>query len=589
MLQECLEVFEKLIKEKGDRVIIDAYVPKDGTYQLVEITDSGFQIINTLEIFYDKKKDFIEGSAEDDYRFISMLDYYSKLVDMNKPMDSSKIIHSNNFLSFAVKKESIQSQKLTREIIENYYQILKYPGTKYEKKKKSKILYDNLEEELGPPDIGLIESIQQYMLGENIWDGVNLEKKGYMKIFFLFPDRDKTKEYYIRESRRYIIPNIYNNNDFNLIEDGKIFGLSNNNMGMNAKKPYLENKTRKISMPNLISQEEALLQNQMFDYFMSQVSKGKNNFYINNDEDEPEIKAYTNTDEPEFLQSGYYLRMKKEKNEVSIQQADVIVDYNPNLKKTFVLADDIILSEKISEKVREKYGNYNRLWEIKALIDTAFFEGKLRYGFDTEAKDLSFSNDTVKQCFLICREQLMGWFWMGIDTCIYEILDNVTLRLIKNSIIENKIFDAQHQFNMRWSLLSYLNENRRVGKNMSQIRSALREHINMAGNEEWDFSSDDEFAYAVGQTVSYLLSLSKAKEKDESCINTFLDARNMKTIKEKLLQLYKKYNYGIIHNNEGRFGKMAAAVMEYEPDAINNEMIMAGFVSSSLIYEKKKN
>lgn len=589
MLQECLEVFEKLIKEKGDRVIIDAYVPKDGTYQLVEITDSGFQIINTLEIFYDKKKDFIEGSTEDDYRFISMLDYYSKLVDMNKPMDSSKTIHSNNFLSFAVKKESIQSQKLTREIIENYYQILKYPGTKYEKKKKSKILYDNLEEELGSPDIDLIESIQQYMLGENIWDGVNLEKKGYMKIFFLFPDRDKTKEYYIRESRRYFIPNIYNNNDFNLIEDGKIFGLSNNNMGMNAKKPYLENKTRKISMPNLISQEQALLQNQMFDYFMSQVSKGKNNFYINNDEDEPEIKAYTNTDEPEFLQSGYYLRMKKEKNEVSIQQADVIVDYNPNLKRTFVLADDIILSEKISEKVREKYGNYNRLWEIKALIDNAFFEGKLRYGFDTEAKDLSFSNDTVKQCFLICREQLMGWFWMGIDTYIYEILDNVTLRLIKNSIIENKIFDAQNQFNVRWSLLSYLNENRRVGKNMSQIRSALREHINMAGNEEWDFSSDDEFAYAVGQTVSYLLSLSKAKEKDESCINTFLDARNTKTIKEKLLQLYKKYNYGIIHNNEGRFGKMAAAIMEYEPDAINNEMIMAGFVSSSLIYEKKKN
>ena len=109
----------------------------------------------------------------------------------------------------------------------------------------------------------------------------------------------------------------------------------------------------------------------------------------------------------------------------------------------------------------------------------------------------------------------------------------------------------------------------------------------MPGSEDWDFSSDDEFAYAVGQAVSYLLTLSKAKDKDESCINTFLDAKNAVTIKNKLMQLYKKYNYGIIHNNEGRFGKMAAAIMEYEPKIINNEIIMAGFVSSSLIYEKK--
>lgn len=588
MLQECLEVFETLMEEKGDRVITDAYVPKDGTYRLVEITDSEFRVINTVEISYDKRNNCITGSTESDYGFLAILDYYSKLVDMNKPVDSSKTIHTNNFLSLAVKKESIKSHKLTNEIMEGYYQVLKNPETKYQKKKNSKILYDSVEEKIGKPDVELIERIKKYVLKDDIWDGVNLDKKDYMKIFFVFPDREKTKEYYRKESRRYLIPNIYNNNDFNVIENGRIYGLSNNNMGMNAKKPYLENKTRKISIPNLIGQEQALLQNQMFDYFMSQISRGKNNIYINNDEEEPEIKAYTNTEEPEFLKSGYYLRMKKEKNEVSIQQADVIVDYNPNLEKSFRLSDDIIMSDKISEKVREKYEkNYHRLWEIKGLIDTAFFEGKLRYAFDAEAKDLSFGNNTVKQCFLMCREQLMNWFWIGIDTYVYEVMDHITLQLIKNSIMENKIFDAQHQFNVRWSLLNYLKEDRKAGETMGQIRKTLREHINMPGSEDWDFSSDDEFAYAVGQAVSYLLTLSKAKDKDESCINTFLDAKKAVTIKNKLMQLYKKYNYGIIHNNEGRFGKMAAAIMEYEPKIINNEIIMAGFVSSSLIYEKK--
>lgn len=592
MIKEYLEVFEKWIAEKGIRIITDAYIPKNGVYRLIQITDSGFEIISTLEISYDKKNDYVSGSEHMDYRFIVELDYYSKLLEMNKPIDSSKTIHTNNYFSFAIRNENIQNIESKKAIIESYYQILENPEKKYQGKKNALPLYKSIEKEIGKPDIDLIEKIQKYVLEEKWCDGINLDKldkKDYIKIFFVFPDREKTKKCYEKESRRYIIPNIYNNNDFNIFQGEETFGLSNNNMNMNAKKPYLENKTRKISTPNLISQKQALLQNQMFDYFMTIVSRGKNCVYLINNDDEPEIRAYKNTEEPKYLQSGYYLRMKKEKNEVSIEQADIIVDYNSNLKKSFVLKDWIGLSEKVSEKVKENYKNdISRLWQIKETLDAAFFEGKLRYSFDAEAKDLSFNNDdTIKQCFLLCREQLINWFWKGIDTYIYELLDLITLRLIKNSIVKNRTFAAQHQFNVRWAVLNYLNEDRKAGENMGQIRNTLREHINMAGTVDWEFSSDDEFAYAVGQAVSYLLTKSKKKEKDEACINTFLVAKNVELIKKKLMQLYKKYNYSIIHNTENRFGKMAAAIMEYKPKEINSEMIMAGFVSSSLIYEKK--
>ena len=46
---------------------------------------------------------------------------------MNKPIDSKKVIHSNNYLAFAVKKESIVTGKLTEVIIDNYYDTLKNP------------------------------------------------------------------------------------------------------------------------------------------------------------------------------------------------------------------------------------------------------------------------------------------------------------------------------------------------------------------------------------------------------------------------------------------------------------------------------
>ena len=43
-----------------------------------------------------------------------MYDYYSKLVDMNKPMDTTKTIHSNNYLSVFIKKENIKKGNIKK-------------------------------------------------------------------------------------------------------------------------------------------------------------------------------------------------------------------------------------------------------------------------------------------------------------------------------------------------------------------------------------------------------------------------------------------------------------------------------------------
>lgn len=112
MLQEALEIFNKMLLE-NDRIVIDAYNLKDGTYRLIEMKDDEWKIKKTVDIFYDKKKKEIVGENDEDYFLIKQLDYYSKLLEMNKPIDPKKVIHTNNYLSIAVKKESIVSQKLT--------------------------------------------------------------------------------------------------------------------------------------------------------------------------------------------------------------------------------------------------------------------------------------------------------------------------------------------------------------------------------------------------------------------------------------------------------------------------------------------
>lgn len=589
MLREALEVFEQLLqKEKGERLVLDAHIPKDGTYRLIEMQESDWCIKKTLDISYDKKEGKLIGMADSDFRLIQELDYSSKLVEMNKPIDPKKVIHSNNFFTLFVKKDSILNHKLTVEIIKNYYNILRNPVTKYEKKTKAKQLYEAIDEKFGKPDDTIISAIENYVLNHNIWEGIDLEKKNYIKIFFIWSDKEKTRKYYRQEGERYLIPNIYNSNDFNMQDCDEIVGLPNNNMGMNSKKPYLENKTRKVKVPYLLNQEEVLLQAKLFDYFMAEVSQGRGNIYVDNDEEEPGIRAYSDIESPDDLESGYYFRCSKEKNEVAIMQADTITEYSKEIEPLY-LKNYIEIPDKVLEKSKIGYDKaYNKLWEVKGLIDALFFQGKMKYNFYTKASDINIQENVLKRCLLQSRDAFANWFWRGDSSIIESVFDKVSLDLIKNSIRQGQTFAAQRQFNLRWSLLNYLNSERRIGENMCDVRSKLREHINSDNNQEWVLEDDKEYAYAVGQAVSYLLFQSKANIRPEAFINPFLNAKNVKVIQNKLMQMYKKYNYRIVHNNGGRVQQLLSHLIIAEPKVIYREYIMAGFVAASLIYEKRE-
>ena len=272
MLKECLEVFGEVLKQKED-IILDSYIPTDGTYIFV---DAQGKMKEPIEIELNKKTREIV-SSNSDLKEIRFYDYHSQLVSMNKPLDGKKIIHSNNYYSFFVKKESILTKKLTETIIDGYYEVLKNPlEQKYKKSKEASKLYEVFASKEGNVPLEELENNKQWIKSHifNL-ENVDFSKKNYLKIFFE-TDHDNI----IREERRYLLPNIYNNNDYNVEVKGKVYGLPDNNMGMNAKKPYLEAKTRKISVPYLLDGSEVMLQREFFDYLMNLACAGKYDIYI---------------------------------------------------------------------------------------------------------------------------------------------------------------------------------------------------------------------------------------------------------------------------------------------------------------------
>ena len=598
MFEECLEVFKREL-DYDNNLILDEYIPADGSYIIV---DAEGKIKNYQDIKLDKKKRgtseaVVKGSY---FKEICFYDYHSKLISMNKPIDS-KVIHSNNYLSFAVKKESITS-KLTEAIIDNYYDILKNPlEKKYKKSKEASKIYQNFEKEYSPVNIEILEKcrswIKQHIFSIDKLVQIDLGKKDYLKIFFeVFEadeeDNKKNKELFIQEDNRYIFPSIYNSNDYNVEVNGKIQGIPDNNMGMNAKKPFLAIKTRKTPAAYLVDINKAILQKQFFEYLMNFAANGKNNIYI--DTKNYRIKAYSDQDERDDfdeMASGYYLRIQKGK-ELEIQIQDNIVDYQNRLKTNFEYVKFIsidIKEDKLPEFAK-KYGVYDKRTSIGTLINEIFFSKFLRTNYFIDANDMSIKDSVLRQNIIIYRNIIFDWVYKGIDNNFSKAEEKFALDLIKNSIRNEDKYNLRpkSQLNLHWSLKDYFLKMKKEqgGETMADIATKIRTSIKdkVMSKEEVVMPSDDkEYYYAVGQLLSYFIFKSRAGKRMQSMINPVLNAKRDNIIKMRLFQLYKKYNYDIsIHNYNMK--KLYAMILGYKPqNKVNQEMILFGYLDENIL------
>lgn len=596
MFKECLDVFLEMLKHE-DNLILKGYVPADGSYIIVKNDGT----VKNADIKFDKKTRDLNCTDDTLLNDICFYDYHSKLISMNKPIDIKKVIHSNNYLAFAVKKESITT-KLTEAIIDNYYDTLKNPlEKKYKKSKEASKIYQKFEEDHGVVNITLLEKcrswIKQHIFSIDKLVNVDLGKKEYLKIFFeVFEaneeDNKKNRELFIQEDNRYIFPNIYNSNDYNVEVDGKIQGIPDNNMGMNAKKPFLSIKTRKNPASYLLDGDTALLQKQFFEYLMNFATNGKNNIYvdiINN-----KIEAYSDKEEREKfsgIEAGYYLRIQKGK-ELEIQVQDNIVNYQDKLLLNFNYQDFFNMNiEKYPEYTKD-IGIYTKRTDVGRLINNIFFSKYLLTNYFTDANDISVKDSVLKRIIIMYRNVIFDWIYKGIDNNFEVVEKQFALELIKNTLINDYNLRAMTQLNLHWSFEDYFaNLEKRGGEKMADIATKIRMSVKekvMSKDKAVIVSNNEEYYYAIGQLMAYFISLSKASKKAQSLINPVLNAQNDTVIKTRLLQLYKKYNYNILTKNS-RVKNLYAMILGYKPEGkVNQEMILFGYMDNNVIYTKSE-
>ena len=577
MLKECLEVFEDMMEKSQGKLVLDTYIPADGTYLIVD-TDGNI-VVNT-DIVKDKKTKIVDKSSRY-FQELCFYDYQSQLLSMNKPVDPKKIIHSSNYLSFFIKKESVVSGKLTGEVIDGYYDILKEPGEKkYKKSKEASRIYELFEKNEGKVDQEAVERNRQW-IKEHIFhlEDVDFGKKDYLKIFF-----QADRKLYERESRRYILPNIYNNNKFNVEIEGKVYGMPDNNLGMNAKKPFLSMKSRKCGTPYLVDGYTALLQKTFFDYLMNLVSAGKYHIYV--DTAKKMIHGCVNGEAPEEVVSGHYFCIRKGKTEAEIYGEDNIPGYKRKLDPPFTFRNVLgVRHEKHPEY--EIYGRYYDRVQVGSLIDQVLFSNFLENNYSMKPEEINMKDETMRQNILFSKDAIFDWIYKGREKGIDRILQKTALAMIKCSAVKDYREKVFWQFNLKWSFQEYFSKEK--GEDMGEIITGIREKVEQKvfSDRVIPVESDREYYYCVGQLAGYLISLSKAKDKKQSLINPIINGKTDEGIKRHLLHLYKKYNY-TISDSYKRVKNLLAMVEGYRPETDpDQEMIILGYACDNVIYKKE--
>ncbi len=573
MIDEALEVFKKIYDKEGEKLVVNKHIPKDGTYILVNIKSG--KIIEKLNIFYDKKSKKIDGELNQYYGYFRAFDYYSNLVDMNKPMDPKKTIHSNQIYSFFIKKDSIRENKLTKSIIEGYKKNLLNPEEKYNSK-EAKELYKNIAEKLPKIEKDIVEDIFLWIednVNENLLENDN--KKDYLKIFFVEEDLDKSLEVFKNEHKRYIIPNIFNSNDYNKKIGETIYGLSNNNMGLNAKKAFLENKTRRVSTPYLVNTDEILLQYAFYNYLLPEVKQG--NYYIYFSENEITPRTYK-----EGCPNGAkYLLNASYSKDVDIKNFNVI---SKNNDEEIIINFKEILHQKKKDTDEIEYGNLNRE-KMMNNINKILFYNSLLGNFLLNDGDLDIKDIEIKKLLMKYRNAFYKWFYLNDEAEVKKNIRKIYLDAVMVAIGNGHFFKASQQLDFGFCLEKYFYGKSELMEEIMNVKEVFLNHT--LSEEEWEFLNDEEYFFAVGQILAYINYMRNSKAKSLNFIKQLTFVKNIDVLKEKIKKIVISYSH-IFESKNKKINRTISNISLYQPKEIRIDILLAGFTADIIFFKKRE-
>lgn len=607
MIRDLAVGFQKA-QEKFPDIIQHNYRLKEGLYIRLDLTKNWE---NQSEAFEQNHLTIIRKEEVQDSELLKWFkrqDYLSSLIDMNKPLDSKKQIHSNNPLALFMKREVFigEKQEAKFTVAENIERYLLAAGNESVRQKWLEMLpqatrkisqaLDFFQNSEYAEALVYLESTERSKLLEQIaeWHRTNIKEltafvgqlpfKNYVKLFFTFPANYQSlssEQVYELEHDLYTIPKIFNSNDYNEIAAGELVGLPSFDMTMNSKKPFLEHKTMRTQAPDRVTLQQAMLAKQATEW----LAAAKPPYEMN----KIGYESFIPSSSPLPPEGTFHVYLDGKYQEIYGYEN---VPFPPTTYLEIEYYN--FLHSKDHKGYEKSYNTITTTEELQAAISSKFFQGKMDKSFILSEPDVKAKVFTAQMAalFMQSRQAFHDWFNKGTTISIQGLFAKVTFRLLVEQLlhVENaRLTDLADAFNLRLSIQMVLDEKGgqimadRISGTMDSLRGKLvSDKLAVCAN-------DEEFYFMAGQLAHYLISQSKAQKITGEIYEPFLRAKNGRQLKKRLEEAYKLYKHEIITGYR-RFNQAFSLVMGYDPQSDNRgsarELLLAGIFASNLLFEK---
>jgi len=526
------------------RAVFDNYQLKDGLYVRVGKEVEYFIYKKPKKAFSKEVglKDLEGNIRANEYEWFVRRDYFSNYLNSNKSIDPpKKKIHNNNYLTLFVKAKEFNEENRDY-FVEKLYENLK-TFENFTKKEEKEVIRSFKNYILDEKRLKDIENKKQKFL--EIFDEV-LEKKTlikeseYIRLYF-----DEDLEKYSSESQIYFALKIYNKIETIRIIDDEIYGLSDFNMGLNAKKPYLEHKTKEFTLPFMVKKEEIFKIKELFDFLKYQSKP----IGIS----------------PTRHKTGIFVVKHSNNDQAEIIDFDILVKED-ELNKKFIYKD--YLSFKPEDR------EINSFQELFNSIDDVFYNGNLKNNLFGDVYSKLPNN--LQNLIYLTRDGMIA-LKKGEITPLLKINKKFADEFIIYHLKQNREYKAKEALNLKLSLLAYEGEEMNIKETLKEIEKKI---------ENLEELNENEFFILSGQIIKYLLDKSKKSDKRADMIEPFLRAGKVKKLKSEIETLFFTYKHEIPLNFK-KFNNALALIESFEADdKVAKDKLLVGLLSNNIFYRK---
>ena len=279
------------------------------------------------------------------------------------------------------------------------------------------------------------------------------------------------------------------------------------------------------------------------------------------------------------ITNGYFLRIRKDKNEAAIERFDIIPKYEKDIYPVIKIID--CLNDEIKTKL--DYGSIiNSKKQLVGMLNDSLFKGKMFGIMYENIKDMKIFDTRLKFIANTYKDVFYKLTAKGEIENFLKVYKIIFMEYIKYSLATQEYkAEAYDLYNFMSSI---------EGGKKLEIHERIKEKFRKAFKDgKGIIDNEDEYFFAIGQLVYFLFSKSRETSKNHNLVNRILNFRNIDQIKLEIQKLFKRYNHDIKMQNK-KFNMLYEMVLGYVPEntKIDYDRLLGGYLSNCLIYEKNE-